>query len=486
MCRNNMEEKTIPIYDPEDDVVPAEECDHEINTWESSSISEHGRVLFAFRRQMTSMSSSMMSLPTIASRTSKSAGIFKFFLAGSLLVLLACFTAPPEPQVVRLAMVGNSLMYYNDLPRVLEAMGKGKLIQNSCLHGNADYSSHLWYGNGMYDKWKTGQARIWDIEDVEIYDFGACSVQQLLFGKDERLQKRRRQRQILRFLESENYNTSSSTTDDNFDYNASAADAWKYELMDDETNPCLVDDDYNDYTEALYEVKGRPQWDYVLFNDNTRSPCCTEQRAEGMQLLEEVYLPWLRQINAAPIFMDTYGYWAEGRDMSGLTDIPTFTSLTYNGYQDYAALAERTLPSWLKPKIAPVGLAFLLVYEENPSMWADLMHNDQIHLSPSGTFLEALIVHATVFGKLPDTNIFAGREGPDRLWRWARRMAPVEHQYKPYPSVATCHYLYHIAHRIMVLGEVPRTLILYPANTSVLFTPDDTLYSDNAEHNGVS
>lgn len=197
-----------------------------------------------------------------------------------------------------------------------------------------------------------------------------------------------------------------------------------------------------------------------------------------MELLENVYLPWLEEIQATPIFMVTYSYWASTRDMSGLIDIPTFASLTYNGYQDYYRLAEEYLPSSLKPRIAPVGLAFLLVWEENPSMWEHLIHYDEIHLSPSGTFLEACVVYHTIFGILPDPNIYQGNGGTDQLWQYARRMDPVEDVYKAYPTRQVADYLYHIASRICVHKEVPKSLQYYPANTSIYFTPDDSMYDN--------
>lgn len=480
MCRTgSSQDASTPIYSPEDFIGQSSVPDEVPVDVESLDVKY--RVTTARR------------IPTlvapIAKTVSRSADVLKVVLGTSLLIFLASVAAPDDEPVIRVAMVGNSMMYYNDLPRVLEAMAKGNLQQNSCLHGNADFSSHLWYGNGMWDKWTTGQARIWEIDDAPIYDYGACSVQQLLFGKDDRLIDRRRtrtrtrQRQRQRVLAS-TINVSDYTQGDDEYATAVPEDAWEYALMNDETNPCLVDDNYNDYTQYLYETNGRPHWDFVLMNDNTRNPCCTDQRAESMELLENVYLPWLKQIKATPIFMVTYGYWASNRDMSGLTDVPTFASLTYNGYLDYARLAETMLPESLKPRVAPVGLAFLLVWEENPSLWADLIHNDEIHLSPSGTFLQACVVYATIFGKLPDTSIFEGSEGPDRLWRWARRMAPAEHEYKPYPTRDTAQYLYHIAHRICILGETPKTLIHYPANTSVLFTPDDSLYSTTDHKEG--
>lgn len=412
-------------------------------------------------------------------------------IAFSMLCLVALASSPNNRtrHIVRLAMIGNSMQYYNDLPRLLEAMADGKLEQNSCLHGNADFSSHLWYGNGMHTKWMTGAARIWEIEDYEIYDYGACSPQQLLFGVDDRLVKRRRRKlqQIRNLMDHYNY-TANRTDDDLYQldddaYNVTDDDAWEYGLEDDGTNPCLMDENYNDYMEAIYEVHGAPNWDYVLLNDNTRNACCTEQRNQSADLLESVYLPWIKQIHATPIFMMTYGYWASTRDMSGLIDIPTFASLTYEGYKQYLELAQVGLPEDLQPRIAPVGLAFLMVWEENPSMWQDLMHYDEIHLSPSGTFLEACVVYATIYGTLPSPSVVL-KETPSHLWSRARRMVPPNHEQKPFPSLARANYLYHVAHRIVVLNEMPQSLINYKNHESVNFVPNDDAYSSNAIYYG--
>jgi hypothetical protein len=77
----------------------------------------------------------------------------------AIMVLVGLLTGNKgEEEEVRVAMIGNSLMYYNDLPRLLEAMSGGKLAQDSCLHGAATLRSHLLYGNGMFVKWDTGNA----------------------------------------------------------------------------------------------------------------------------------------------------------------------------------------------------------------------------------------------------------------------------------------------------------------------------------------
>lgn len=393
---------------------------------------------------------------------------FAGVLSGMLLLVgLAFLSSPPDDdKVVSVAMIGNSIQYYNDLPRLLEAMAGGRLKQNSCLRGGADFSTHLNYGSGMYDKWQTGQALL-DLEDDDyfsgLYDYGACTPQQLLFGTDERLAGRRRQQE--RDLQNE---------DDDLYEN----------MQDDETNPCLMDENYNYYMESQYEKNGPPQWDYVLMNDNSRNPCCTEQREMGLGILETVYVPWFQQLNATPIFLDTYGYWASHRDMSGLTDIPTFASLTYEGYREYLQIVAQALPESQKPRMAPVGFGLLMVWEEQPNLWEDLMHYDEIHFSPSGTFLEACIVYATIFGKLPSTRVLFGdsigsgdTSTISHLWNRARRMQPPEDPLKPFPTVNVAQYLYHIAHRVAINGEVPKSLTRYYNNESAYFTPDDSIYN---------
>jgi hypothetical protein len=223
--------------------------------------------------------------------------------------------------------------------------------------------------------------------------------------------------------------------------------------------------------ENKFQEEGAPQWDYILINDNSRNPCCTSQREIGLKYLESVYIPWFKKTKATPIFLDTFPYWASERHMSGLIDIPTFASVTYSGYQQYRDLVASALPEAQRPRIAPVGLAMLLIWEENPAFWETLMHYDEVHLSPSGTFLEACIVYATIFGKLPDPHVIFNDDGVANLWRTARRMAPEQHGTKAFPSESLARYLYHVAHRVMH-GEIPRSFQQYDDYQSVSFIPE--------------
>lgn len=80
---------------------------------------------------------------------------------------------------IRVAFLGNSILYFNDCPRVLEHMLESKysrVRQNSCLRGGTSLTELWTQGNGMATKFATG------VEPREdgTFDIGASSVQALL------------------------------------------------------------------------------------------------------------------------------------------------------------------------------------------------------------------------------------------------------------------------------------------------------------------
>jgi hypothetical protein len=390
-----------------------------------------------------------------------------------LMVGLSFFTSNPELPNVRVAFIGNSMIYFNDFPRFMESLSDGLIQQNGCLHGNSNLSSILQFGSGMYDKWQTGPALVEQDDDTypDIYDYGACSVQQLLFGTDDILGN------------SVYYEYSSSGQQSYYYYNGYDNTTMMIDdddesidvMMDDGENPCIQDPNYYDYLQQKYETDGPPQWDFILINDNTRNPCCTDQRAGGKEMLTDVYMQWFLKTGATPIFMSTFAYWADTtRDMSGLVNVPTFTSLTYQGYMEYVELVAEYLPPEQKPRLAPVGLAFLTVWEENYALWQGLIHYDDVHPSPSGTFLQGCVVYATIFGKMPPASIL--NSDSYFLFRNARRMVPSSQKQKPYPTEERMRYLYNVAKRVMD-GHVPESFIKYKDQESVYFHPNDSLYS---------
>lgn len=288
--------------------------------------------------------------------------------------------------------------------------------------------------------------------------FATVLVPQLLFGYDDDLDSRVQQLNG----QGDDHFGAIKYSDDFFTFN-------------DGKNPCLRSSNYYDYLRDMYEAKGQPVYDYIVINDNTRSPARYESRKEGLATLQQYYIPWLLELGATPVLLFTYGYWTPYRDMGDLGNVPEFTSLTYEGYRQYAALLAQHLPASQKPRIAPVGFAFLLVWEENYQLWQRLFHVDQIHNSPMGTYLQGLVIHHTLFGVMPNHNV-AIRGDMSSLWLKARRFQPGEHRRSPFPSKEDAAYLYHIAVRVCVYGHIPQSFIFYHHGEAAYYTPMDDLY----------
>ena len=329
----------------------------------------------------------------------------------------------------------------------------------------------------MYTKWSTGNARFraddddhdddryrFDDDanpDRRLYDFGACTVPQLLLGYDEALDQRVQQQQ----------------QQNRDDENRVAAD--DFQTFYDGQNPCLESLHYYTWiTRQLSQATSPPTWDFVVLNDNTRGPARAASRAQTLDVLESTYVPWFLETGAIPVLLATYGYSTPYRDMTGLDDVPTFTSYTYNGYLEYAAVLESQLPATQRPRIAKVGWAFLLVYEENYELWTQLFHVDQTHASPLGTYLQALVVYHALLGRLPPRNV-ALRPDSSSMWDDARRFAPPNHRRGRFPTPAEEQYLYHVAQRICLHGTQPKGLTLYDSARTVEYEPQDSLYRED-------
>lgn len=366
-----------------------------------------------------------------------------------VLFLLAFVLNPPASwsRVSTVAFVGNSMQYYNDLPRFMEALSGQQIIQNSCLHGDATIVNLLQTGNGMVKKFHSGNAYM---ANVDQYDYGACTVHQLVFGHDSNLKN-------------------SAYDDDDNDNDP----------YDDGTNPCYEDANYLQYTQEYFE-SNPPHWEFIVINDNTRSPAKNSSRLASLEALESTYASWFNQTGAIPVFLDTHAYWTDWRDMTGLVDVPTFTSYVYEGYRQYAQLLSEVLEDeQQQPRIAPVGIAFLTVWEENYAMWLKLFHIDEVHASPSGTFLTGCILHYTLLGRMPRYSD-AIRDNMSSLWRDARRLQPTTHKRNPFPTRNEAEYLYRVAERVVKEGHRPYSFIQF---TNGEAAPDTSDNNDDYNNN---
>jgi hypothetical protein len=334
------------------------------------------------------------------------------------------------------AFLGNSIIFVNDLPRFFQALSGDNLIhQNSCLHGSLNLKSIMQKGNGMYNKWKTENARISDVNvskygNGTIYDYGTCSFPQLMFGYDDNL----------------------------------FAEDGSSPYVNDGMNPCIQDPNYLNYLNDTYHP---PTWDYVVLNDQTVAPGYYYSRRRSMRVLDKVYsdiLATSRQTR--PVFLVTHAYIkseeasnASAQDIQ-LGDIPEFTSRIYYGYQQYAQTLAANLPPEQEPLLAPAGLAFLLLWEENYGMWEKLFFYDGFHPSPHGTYLIGCVLYATIFGRMPPPES-ALQADIGQLWSNARKMQIRKKNYPrmPVPTLAEANYLYRIAERVVLRGDRPSSLL---------------------------
>ena len=128
------------------------------------------------------------------------------------------------------------------------------------------------------------------------------------------------------------------------------------------------------------------------------------------------------------MFIITPAYRKQVNNSTDLGSPETFTMKTQEGCEAYASVLDELLPDTQKCRIAPVGLAYLKIREENPEMWERLFHVDDFHRSPHGIFLQGRVLHWTLFGCGP-AFLGGGNEGDnavtiDQLWRDARLVQP--------------------------------------------------------------
>lgn len=336
-------------------------------------------------------------------------------------------------------------MFYNDLPRFIEALGNGHVFQNSCLRGSASLSTILVGGNGMARKFNTTNALL----DNDLHDYGACTVHQLLFG----------------YFRSENdyANYIYDVSNDDMAYNDDdiVIDYSNYADSSDTSNPCHALESYMEYLEEYYsQEENIPDWDFVVLNDATRSPAIFNSRNAKLSVLNSTYIPWFQEIRAIPVFLQTAAYWSEDKNMTGISGFESFAYENYKGYHEYADLVAQALPDSRKPRVAPMGNAFQIIYEENYSMWQKLFHTDNIHPSPLGTFLSGCILYCTLYGHMPLKEV-ALRDDVSTLWSRARRMQPPKRDPNPMPTVEEAQYLFHVAERVALHGHLPKSFAMF-------------------------
>jgi hypothetical protein len=315
------------------------------------------------------------------------------------------------------AFVGTRYLAVNDLPRMMEAMSMGHWNQKSCLHVKGSLTSILETGNGMASMWATKEA--YNLSRG-VYDFGACTVEQLFLGFDDNIVYQD-QNQIY--------------------YN-------------DGRNPCFVNDDYFNY--MTKKLRNQTLFDVVVFSDHAKRMAMDATREAAISELKLTYSIYLNENKAVPVIISPHAYWSQHTNMTGLIDLASFTSLIYEGSLQYAEALSSVLPSNQKARIAPVSLAFLTVYEEDPDLWSLLTDAYDIHASVFGSYLIGCVLYATVTGTMPHPDLGADVES---LFANSRAVSGAADW--GYPDADQASYLWQVAKRVAHQNYKPSSLELY-------------------------
>mmetsp|Transcript_12785 Transcript_12785/g.14630 ORF Transcript_12785/g.14630 Transcript_12785/m.14630 type:complete len:326 (-) Transcript_12785:17-994(-) len=254
-----------------------------------------------------------------------------------------------EEQNIRVAFCGNSILYYNDCPRLLEQMLRTKFVtkvqQDSCLRGGVTLTTLWERGNGM----------------------------RKLFGRHPNSISRDKK---------------GNTTRDK-DGNT----------IRDIGSPTILD---------LLSTNGDTDttnyWDYVIMNDHTQHPARSDTLEETTNVLKDHYGPLFLHQNkksaCIPVFLQTTAYRKRGvKESEDLGDVVTFTSKVKEGCESYVqTMLDKGIPNVY---LAPVGDAFLWMHDNNKELWYKLFDEDDFHPSPYGTWLQACVLYCTILHKPP-------------------------------------------------------------------------------------
>ncbi len=330
--------------------------------------------------------------------------------------LVAWRQRPRGDHEARVAFLGNSIQYYNDCPRFLANLSNGAIShQDSCFRGGATLATLWEKGNGMGRTFATKNAELIAMKEedgneknylvgavgspVVVYDVGSPTVIDLLRCDD---------------VEDEELLFADSGVDERRST----------------TSPT--------------------RWDFVVMNDHTQGPARASSRKANEKVLLEKYLPLIAKNHATPIIIETHAYRYPGINNSAdLGNVYEFTKSVREGVQSYVEALQSKLPQSIRPRLAPVGTAFLHVHDDNHEVWEGLFDShDHFHPSPSGTFLQGCVLHWTMFGSPPPLS--RTEDEIKDLWKDARVMHDIRNGDKgtPLPTLNVVEYLWNVAAKI--------------------------------------
>jgi len=266
---------------------------------------------------------------------------------------------------LRVAFLGNSYFYFNDIPRLFQALcgGESAVLVRDCLRGGASWTSLLRNGNGMEEKFSTPNAKKAD----GTYDIGSPTVAELL---------------------------------------ASEPDGWHYVVMNTHSQEA-----------AMEGRKGRSQGLAAL---ELLAPMLQAAGARPVLLATPAYRAPAKGSELLGSWDDFRRKQAEGFQLyrERLADLLAPSDERMKTVPNFEVESTRGLPS-----LADMNGAFALVRREREQLWQELFFDDHFHPSALGSYLAACIIYCAIFGQAPPKHL-AVPEEPASLFVRARRMLP--------------------------------------------------------------
>ena len=312
-------------------------------------------------------------------------------------VLYGMYNALNPPDLgrpLRIAFVGNSMLHLNDCPGLLVKMLEApenriryNVTYDACLVGEQSLASLLWGSVECTFKHSTSlvgrkKKKTFNDEGEQQEDKTKITMDDMLLG-----------------------NVPEELFEDNNNKKGKGA---------------------NLATQSQASTTSYNKWDYVVMVDQDRAPAVLSAHRATMRALNRTsFAEKLYEGGATPIFVQTAAY----RNMTGaraayIGSFDDFHTILTKGYQDYA----NTLTTYFakrkqqqapqpyetshktntlrqrhpnKALISPVGQAFVTVKKEHPKLFEKLYHNDHMHPSPYGTYLQACVLYITLVKREP-------------------------------------------------------------------------------------
>ena len=326
-----------------------------------------------------------------------------------------------ETKTVSIAFCGNSMLYFNDSPRLLELVitifqSNTKVIQDSCLRGGATLSSLFEHGNGMATKFKTTPAKL-QLQDI----LSSTSI-------------------VPNYI----INPVCSGTDGIGNDDEAAPSIKAQPTLHRDKNHLSHFDIGAHTVEQL--IQSRPKWDYIVLNDYTQGPARISSRKETQHVLRTKYVPLIQphEDTTTVIVVQTPAYQKENiKDSKDLGDFIHFTNLLAEGT---AAYAQTLQDAGIKNvHVAPVGEAYRYLHNTNKTLWRKLYSWDHFHPSPYGTYLQICVLYSIMFQECVPIDTYN-----DNYWLYSRYMQPIDEEPLPKPSMDEANELRRVA--CMVTG----------------------------------